>query len=220
VLDRAIGKDGDFASDEEPSSSSEADAGDGDIGVGLSAQGGFYPTRLPFRGKSSNGQLDSPGLFEKESARDIPMLLQDDPPVDPFNAGSLGLGGTSPSTVSPEEDRLYFVQLPTILPISGSELAGRVPVEDTKDGVDDMHARTNGSCLSGVPGGKLGKLLVYKSGAVKMKVGDVILDVQAGSKCSSDQSLLYLDTSQKNAFNLGQVNQRMIITPDPTLLLH
>jgi len=206
--------------DENSLASSDVEGDEEDNDGGLVDFRGFFPTRLPFNESSHLEQIGNQEASRDERVNDVPMLLQDDPPIDPLNAQSLGLDESVPLTSSISEDQMYFVQLPSILPIGRSTgSVGHTSVDVADDGVDLMQGKGQASCLTGVPGGHLGKLLVYKSGAVKMKVGGIILDVQAGSKCSSDQSLLYLNTSQRRAFNLGQVSQRMILTPDPKLLM-
>ena len=213
--------DRDFELYDESVSNSDADDDEGDKNGARESFRGFFPTSLPFTDVISDRRAENLEALQKDGASDVPMLLQDDPPIDPLNSWNLGLDGRFASTSTPSEDRMYFVQMPSVLPIGGrSGAATQSSVDYTGDKVDAVHAHVHANCLSGVPGGHLGKLLIYKSGAVKMKVGDVILDVHAGSKCSSDQSLLYLNTSQGLAFNLGQINQRMIFTPDPKLLIN
>lgn len=41
--------------------------------------------------------------------------------------------------------------------------------------------------LSKLPAGKIGKLLVFESGKVKMQIGEVLLDVQPGVPCGFRQ---------------------------------
>ncbi|KAF9580495.1 hypothetical protein BGW38_002844 [Lunasporangiospora selenospora] len=68
--------------------------------------------------------------------------------------------------------------------------------------------------------GKIGRLLIYKSGKVKMKVGDVIMDVSSGSECTFLQDLVVIDSKQKQAFVMGTVQKRMICAPNLTQLLN
>ncbi|KAG0048234.1 hypothetical protein BGZ83_006791 [Gryganskiella cystojenkinii] len=67
--------------------------------------------------------------------------------------------------------------------------------------------------------GKIGRLLVYKSGKVKMKIGDIIMDVSSGSECSFLQDIVAIDSGSKEAFLLGSVQKRMICVPNLTQLL-
>ncbi|KAF9572053.1 hypothetical protein EC968_010384 [Mortierella alpina] len=68
--------------------------------------------------------------------------------------------------------------------------------------------------------GKIGRLLIYKSGKVKMKVGDIIMDVSSGSECSFLQDVVVVDSSNKQAFVMGSVQKRMVCVPNLTQLLN
>ncbi|KAG0212357.1 hypothetical protein BGX28_006501 [Mortierella sp. GBA30] len=67
--------------------------------------------------------------------------------------------------------------------------------------------------------GKIGRLLIYKSGKVKMKVGDIIMDVSSGSECSFLQDVVVVDSNNKQAFVMGSVQKRMVCVPNLTQLL-
>ncbi|KAG0219423.1 hypothetical protein BGX33_003012 [Mortierella sp. NVP41] len=67
--------------------------------------------------------------------------------------------------------------------------------------------------------GKIGRLLIYKSGKVKMKVGDILMDVSSGSECSFLQDLVVVDSNNKQAFVMGSVQKRMVCVPNLTELL-
>ncbi len=54
-------------------------------------------------------------------------------------------------------------------------------------GVDPT--RPQGCCLKDLPSGRLGKLLVYRSGRVKLQIGDVLMDVSAGLPCQQRQDV-------------------------------
>jgi DNA-directed RNA polymerase III subunit RPC4 len=66
---------------------------------------------------------------------------------------------------------MFLFQLPKSLPLPRSsnivERKGRATGKEVKEG----------SNLQQLPQGYLGKMLVYKSGKVKMKLGDVMFDV-------------------------------------------
>ncbi|KAG9066100.1 hypothetical protein KI688_001319 [Linnemannia hyalina] len=68
--------------------------------------------------------------------------------------------------------------------------------------------------------GKIGRLLIYKSGKVKMKVGDILMDVSSGSECSFLQDLVVVDSNNKQAFVMGSVQKRMVCVPNLTELLN
>ncbi|KAF8928112.1 hypothetical protein BGZ58_009875, partial [Dissophora ornata] len=67
--------------------------------------------------------------------------------------------------------------------------------------------------------GKIGRLLVYKSGKVKMQVGDIVMDVSSGSECSFLQDVVVVDSNSKQSFVMGSVQKRMVCVPNLTQLL-
>jgi hypothetical protein len=71
------------------------------------------------------------------------------------------------------KDKFMFFQLPSVLPIDA------LP---TMEEIGEASKAVQGPVsLEMLPEGFLGKLLVYESGAVKLKLGDVIFDVSATS---------------------------------------
>ncbi|KAJ2002077.1 hypothetical protein H4R26_003796 [Coemansia thaxteri] len=65
--------------------------------------------------------------------------------------------------------------------------------------------------------GRVGTLVLLKSGAVKMKIGDILLDVSRGADCQFFRALLALDsqgTASNTAFLLGNVDALAVCTPD------
>lgn len=67
--------------------------------------------------------------------------------------------------------------------------------------------------------GGLGKMLVYKSGAVKLKLGDILFDVSAGVECNCPQSAMAINTTTGDCCELGEVTKRAIVIPDIDHLL-
>jgi len=67
--------------------------------------------------------------------------------------------------------------------------------------------------------GCVGKLMVYKSGKVKMKMGDLLLDVHTGSDCSFLQNVVAVDAQNKQAFVMGTIAKRFVCIPDIGSLL-
>lgn len=63
--------------------------------------------------------------------------------------------------------------------VKGKEIMSSSPMPLERGNASKMHCG-----LEGLPGGYMGKMLVYKSGAIKWKLGDVIYDV---SYISSEQ---------------------------------
>lgn len=66
---------------------------------------------------------------------------------------------------------MFFFKIPDSLPVMK-----RLTGTNTKRSVSDYSSKRNSS-FEGLPEGFMGKMLVYKSGAVKLKLGDVLFDV-------------------------------------------
>lgn len=56
---------------------------------------------------------------------------------------------------------------------------------------NDKPAEPSCRSLSSLPSGKLGKLLVFESGKVKLQIGDILLDVEPGVPCVFRQVIGY-----------------------------
>ncbi|KAM0000508.1 putative DNA-directed RNA polymerase III subunit RPC4 [Helianthus debilis subsp. tardiflorus] len=135
------------------------------------------------------------------------------------------------------EKKLIFIQLPTTLPVpkQSVETNGEGSSKPSKD----KEPLSKGSNLKELPAGLMGKMLVYKSGAVKLKLGDHLynvsteqkswkklflfeydiysvnlMQVSGGLDCSFAQDVVAIDTEEKSCCNVGVLNKRAIITPD------
>nr|GMC65772.1 DNA-directed RNA polymerase III subunit RPC4-like isoform X2 [Ipomoea batatas] len=70
-----------------------------------------------------------------------------------------------------------------------------------------------------LPGGYMGKMLVYKSGAVKLKLGNILYDVSPGVGCSSAQEVVAINTVDKTCCKLGGIYKHAVVIPDIDSLL-
>ncbi|XP_019151097.1 PREDICTED: DNA-directed RNA polymerase III subunit rpc4 [Ipomoea nil] len=165
----------------------------------------YYPTTLPLRRPySGNPEV----LDEREFGEASESYEYDEDAINP--AEELGLFEEAP------EENLFFVQLPTLMPMfkqpanaEGSETASNNPRA--------MRAR---ACkFDDLPGGYLGKMVVYKSGAIKMKLGETLYDVSPGMNCVFSQDVVVMNTEEKNCCNVGEISRRAVITPDVESLL-
>ncbi|VAI02371.1 unnamed protein product [Triticum turgidum subsp. durum] len=118
--------------------------------------------------------------------------------------------------------QLLFFQFPASLPLL-QVVSVAVADMDTSDseGVETEEPNKkrrlesiDGCKLKDLPGGFMGKLLVYKSGKVKMRLGDALFDVSAGLDCTFAQEAVAINTNKKHCCSLGEVNKRAIVTPD------
>ena len=88
-----------------------------------------------------------------------------------------------------------FMQLPSVLPVTTEHGEEPIPVRD-------------------LPSGYLGKMLVYRSGKVQMKVGDILFDVDIGAASTCLQQVAYISPKEKKAMILGALKQRTVVTPN------
>eukprot|EP01012_Entosiphon_sulcatum_P066299 TRINITY_DN95473_c0_g1_i1.p1 TRINITY_DN95473_c0_g1~~TRINITY_DN95473_c0_g1_i1.p1 ORF type:complete len:286 (+),score=31.45 TRINITY_DN95473_c0_g1_i1:40-858(+) len=96
-----------------------------------------------------------------------------------------------------KEDTLFLIQLPTAIPLAKKPAAPATPNFQTLP-----H-----------PPGHAGKLLVYKSGKIKLQLGDAKFDVAIAKTGTSAQSLIALNTKANNCYMLGDVARTMVATP-------
>lgn len=61
---------------------------------------------------------------------------------------------------------------------------------------------------------QVGKLLVFESGAVKLQMGDVLLDVAAGTPCQFRQDVAAVNVNHGQFVFLGDVAQRVVCSPN------
>ncbi|KAF9517798.1 hypothetical protein BS47DRAFT_1325929 [Hydnum rufescens UP504] len=123
-------------------------------------------------------------------------------PIDLENSSS-----PSPATTEREHPRKSVSFAPETKPPA--------PVSETLPKVEEP--------LDGV----IGRLEIYKSGAVKMRLGEgIVLDVTAATQPSFLQHIVCLDTqageegkTKKTMTVLGEVNRRFIVSPDVDVLL-
>jgi len=92
-----------------------------------------------------------------------------------------------------------------------------VPEKPVNTDKDEGHMRyDNGfvNTLQHIKEGKVGKLYVLKSGKLKLQIGENMFDVAQGMPYSFLQELHYLNLEQKEMFNLGDLEKRIVVTPD------
>ncbi|KDQ61552.1 hypothetical protein JAAARDRAFT_31006 [Jaapia argillacea MUCL 33604] len=175
-------------------------------------------------------------LSESEEEEELEDIIED-----------FALEAESIEDVDVRQERLYFFQFPTPFPTllpntpAGSE---EVPMDvDAKgkgkapEGSDEKQKRVSFTpdTKPPVPGasaspaqakedpkldGVIGQLEVYKSGAVKMRLGNgIVMDVTAATQPSFLQHAVYLDMQKKRLCVLGEVNKRFNVSPNIEALL-
>lgn len=112
-----------------------------------------------------------------------------------------------------ENRKLFFFQLPKKLPLDKrpASTKGKEKAESSKplgrtDAPKDLD-------LSKLPGGYMGKMLVYKSGAVKFKLGDTLFDVSTPRFSFSSVLTCLLEHIHINAFmNAKYISETLAYT--------
>lgn len=164
----------------------------------------YYPTTLPLRRPYSG----SPELLDEAEFGEVAAKSEhDEDTINP--ASDLGL------MMESDEGQMFFFKLPASLPHlkrsasrKGKEKVG------TQSSSDGGGVSKKGCSLEELPGGYMGKLLVYKSGAIKLKMGDALFDVSPGSDCIFAQDVAAINLSEKQCCVLGELGKRAVVTPD------
>jgi hypothetical protein len=117
------------------------------------------------------------------------------------------------------EDNFFLFQFPRLLPIN-SEKQVQNEAEETDEPTYDKHGymikREYENLLKTLPANsKLGKLKFYKSGKVKLQIGDNLFDVGSGITSRFAQELAVISKKTNEAAFLGDLRDKnIIITPE------
>ncbi|XP_022988288.1 uncharacterized protein LOC111485583 [Cucurbita maxima] len=165
----------------------------------------YYPVTLPLRSPYS-GNPDS--LNEEEFGEGSETLSYDERTTTP--AVDLGLLEENPET------DIFFLQLPPMVPV--------IKQSSTVEGIgaansSESQPRQKTCSMNELPSGSMGKLLVYRSGAVKLKLGDIIYDVSSGMHCGFAQDVAAINVEGKYCCIIGELSKRAILTPDVESML-
>uniref|UniRef100_A0A0A9D189 DNA binding protein n=1 Tax=Arundo donax TaxID=35708 RepID=A0A0A9D189_ARUDO len=178
-----------------------------------------YPVTLPMRRPYSG----DPEILDEEEFGESAARRNHD--SDLTAAEELGLMDRS------DTPQLLFFQLPSSLPFPVQPQSVAEPNKGFEENAEPANTSSkerrevmrpsslHGSKLKDLPGGLMGKILVYKSGKVKMKVGDTLYDVSAGSNCMFVQEVAAINTREKHCCTLGEISKRAVVTPDIDNLL-
>lgn len=134
----------------------------------------------------------------------------------------------SPQTDETSNGQLLFFQLPDALPIKSMgrddlsvKMEPGVPQEKEILNDEDIEEKLKDFSFQNVSEGHIGKLQIHKSGKVKMRLGNVLLDVSLGTPCGFLQDLISVHPNKTPAemVSLGHINNRLIAIPDYTSML-
>uniref|UniRef100_A0ACD5Y8E6 Uncharacterized protein n=1 Tax=Avena sativa TaxID=4498 RepID=A0ACD5Y8E6_AVESA len=178
-----------------------------------------YPVTLPLRRPYSG----DPEILDEEEFGEFSASRAHDGELTA--AEELGLMDRS------DTPQLLFFQLPSSLPLPKQTQSVEETNTGSEENAEPANVRPNvtrehrrpsslpGSKVKDLPGGHMGKILVYKSGKVKMKMGDALFDVSPGSSCMFVQEVAAINTRGKQCCTLGEISKRVVLTPDVDYLL-
>ncbi|PBK99267.1 hypothetical protein ARMGADRAFT_1160985 [Armillaria gallica] len=125
------------------------------------------------------------------------------------------------------QDRLYFFQFPAPFPAFTPK--GEAPPPPLPTDKKRVSFAPNVKAEVPAPAeekekpvvdGTIGRLEIYRSGAVKMRLANgILLDVMAATQPSFLQHAVSLDMKEKKLNVLGEVNKRFVVAPDVDGLL-
>ncbi|RZB55307.1 hypothetical protein D0Y65_044921 [Glycine soja] len=163
-----------------------------------------YPVTLPLRRPYSGNPalLDDEEFAEAAQSRTYEENASN-------STMDLGLLEENP------EASMFLINLPTKLPmIKQSATAGDKDVNE-KSIPHGGSKNVEELCeLNELSSGFMGKMLVYKSGAIKLKLGNTLYDVSSGMNCACAQDLVAVNTAQKHCCTIGEISKHVTITPD------
>ncbi|GLT81144.1 hypothetical protein SLA2020_525470 [Shorea laevis] len=169
----------------------------------------YYPVTLPMRRPySGNPEL----LNEEEFGETSETRILDENSRNP--AEELGL------LEEKLEPTMFFIQLPLTVPmVKKSESVEEHKVDGSSKPAAREPTKGKPSGLDELPPGLMGKMLVYKSGAVKLKLGDTLFDVSPGLNSVFAQDVAAINTTEGHCCVVGELNKRVVLTPDVDSIL-
>ncbi|KAJ8615643.1 hypothetical protein MRB53_035015 [Persea americana] len=161
----------------------------------------YYPITLPLRRPYSG----NPELLDEEEFGEASADFNETQ-INP--ASKLGL-------TERKTGQMFLFQLPS-LPLAkrSASTKGNEKADGSTTPPRRKGASEKGCSLEDLPAGFMGKMLVYKSGAVRMKLGDTLFDVTPGMDFSFTQDVVAIDTEGKHCCMLGEIHKRAILTPE------
>lgn len=124
------------------------------------------------------------------------------------------------------DDQLFFIQLPSSLPIAASRRKAQSGADAGKgkktalskdEEYESIWTSAFESTLTRVPAGYMGEMIVHKSGKTKLKLGgsnsQLMMDVLPGSDFSFLEHVVAISAENAQLFVLGEVAKRMTVVP-------
>ncbi|KAL8102663.1 uncharacterized protein LOC141676643 [Apium graveolens] len=167
-----------------------------------------YPVTLPLRRPYSG---DPELLDAEEFGETLESIADDESSIN--SAIELGLMEEDPET------NMFFLQFPENLPVTRQSVKEGLETSNTSKPVKGSGASGKVCHLNELPAGFMGKMLVYRSGAVKLKLGDILYNVSSGLNNVFAQDAVAINTEEKHCCVVGEINKRAIVSPDLESLL-
>ncbi|KAI9282281.1 RNA polymerase III RPC4-domain-containing protein [Sporodiniella umbellata] len=134
------------------------------------------------------------------------------------------------------EDELLYFQFPTIVPNFEAPKVEELEIKDEDEEKKEEQlkqlppaARKNtleeamGNLdLKDMPQGQVGKLIIYKSGKMRMRFGNILMDVIQGMHSTFLENVMVVDHESdetKKAIELGHIVQKFVCSPNMDALL-
>ena len=124
-------------------------------------------------------------------------------------------------TLDLNENDAYLFQFPRIIP---TDLESQKKLKEEELDADEPTYDQHGYLIKSsfensfkkLPkNASIGKLKIYKSGKLKMQIGDIMYDVTAGINCKFAQELGVVFPKTQEAFFLGKIREKkLIVTPE------
>ncbi|KAK7363292.1 hypothetical protein VNO77_05428 [Canavalia gladiata] len=163
-----------------------------------------YPVTLPLRRPySGNPEL----LDEEEFGEAVESRTYDENASNP--AMELGLLEEN------LEASMLLISLPPTLPMIKQSVAARGQDVSVNSKPSGGSKDVEKACkLNELPSGFMGKMLIYRSGAVKLKLGNTLYDVSSGMNCGFAQDLVAINAGQKHCCTIGEISKHATVIPD------
>ncbi|OIW03472.1 hypothetical protein TanjilG_14697 [Lupinus angustifolius] len=157
-----------------------------------------------------------------------------------FAKGGSNINGSQSSASNAVREKDYkepwrrpYAGNPASLPIFKGSAGGEDANENSKPSKGSKNA-TKPCKLNELPSGIMGKMLVYKIGKIKMKLGDSLYrwtcktnftgslvenltrldEVSPGMNCMFSQEAVAVNTAQKHCCTIGEIGKHVTVTPD------
>lgn len=163
----------------------------------------YYPATLPLRRPYSG----NPDVLDGEEFGS---------PFDSFDEKRMSSAIKLGLMDELSEPRLMMFQLPKTVPLpvmKQEEASGSNPPTHA------IPPQRRCVFIRDLPQGLMGKLLVYNSGKVKLKLGDALYDVNPGSDCKFAEDGVIINSIDKSLTSLGQIHKHAVVTPDVDSIL-